>query len=50
MTAPSSNTRAGFLIVLLAAVVTYELIRAFCIGVVYPGITGVLAAPKGAVA
>ena len=39
MTAPSSNPRAGFLIVLLAAVFAYGLIRAFSIGDVYPGIT-----------
>jgi hypothetical protein len=36
--------------VLLAAVFTCGLIRAFSTGDVYPGITGVLAAPKGAVA
>jgi hypothetical protein len=44
----SPGTRSGDPIVLLAAVLTYGLIRAF--SDVYPGITGVLAAPKGAVA
>jgi len=31
MSAPSANARAGFLIVLLAAIFTYGLIRAFSI-------------------
>jgi len=50
MTALSSNARAGFLIVLLAAVFAYGLIRAFSIGDVYPSITSALAQSRGAVA
>lgn len=47
MTTPSSNARAGVLIVLLTAVVTYGLIRAFSFRAVY---LRVLSAPKEAVA
>lgn len=52
MTAPSSNARAGFLIVLLAALFTYGLIRAFSIrfatGDVYPPYSSMRASPDGA--
>jgi hypothetical protein len=52
MRAPSSNARAGFLIVLLAAVFTYGLIRAFSIrfatGDVYPDYSSMKASPAGA--
>jgi len=52
MKAPSSNARAGFLIVLLAAVFTYGLIRAFSIrfatGDVYPDYSSMKATPAGA--
>jgi hypothetical protein len=55
MNAPSSNARAGLLIVLLAAVFTYGLIRAFSIrfatGDLYPDYSkSVLAEPQGRVA
>ena len=52
MKAPSSNARAGFLIVLLAAIFTYGLIRAFSIrfatGDVYPDYSSMKATPTGA--
>jgi len=52
VTAPSSNARAGFLIVLLAALFTYGLIRAFSIrfatGDVYPPYSSMRASPDGA--
>jgi len=52
MKAPSSNARAGFLIVLLAAVFTYGLIRAFSIrfatGDVYPDYSSMKTTPTGA--
>jgi len=52
MKAPSSNARAGFLIVLLAAVFTYGLIRVFSIrfatGDVYPDYSSMKATPTGA--
>lgn len=52
MTAPSSSARAGLLIVLLAAVFTYGLIRAFSIrfatGDVYPDYSSMKATPTGA--
>jgi hypothetical protein len=52
MNAPSSNARAGFVIVLLAAVFTFGLIRAFSIrfatGDVYPDYSSMKASPKGA--
>jgi hypothetical protein len=52
MKAPSSHARAGFLIVLLAAVFTYGLIRAFSIrlatGDVYPDYSSMKATPTGA--
>ncbi len=52
MTAPSSSARAGLLIVLLAAVFTYGLIRAFSIrlatGDVYPDYSSMKASPTGA--
>ena len=52
MTAPSRNARAGFLIVLLAFVFTYGLIRAFSIrfaaGDVYPDYSSLKASPTGA--
>lgn len=52
MNAPSHNARAGFLIVLLAALFTYGLIRAFSIrfatGDVYPGYSSLRAGPEGA--
>jgi hypothetical protein len=52
MNAPSSSARAGFLIVLLAALFTYGLIRAFSIrfatGDVYPDYSSMKASPEGA--
>ena len=52
MTAPSNNARAGFAIVLLAALFTYGLIRAFSIhfatGEVYPDYSSLRAGPSGA--
>jgi hypothetical protein len=52
MTAPSSNARAGFLIVLLAAVFTFGLVRAFSIrfatGDIYPDYSSMKASPTGA--
>jgi len=52
MNAPSHNARAGFLIVLLAALFTYGLIRAFSIrfatGEVYPEYSSLRASPEGA--
>lgn len=52
MKAPSSNARAGFLLVLLAAVFTYGLIRVFSIrfatGDVYPDYSSMKATPAGA--
>jgi hypothetical protein len=52
MTAPSGNARAGFLIVLLVAVFTYGLVRAFSIrfatGDVYPDYSSLKASPTGA--
>jgi hypothetical protein len=52
MSAPSANARAGFLIVLLAAIFTYGLIRAFSIrfatGDVYPAYSSLRASPDGA--
>jgi hypothetical protein len=52
MTAPSNNARAGFAIVLLAALFTYGLIRAFSIrfasGDVYPAYSSLRASPSGA--
>jgi len=52
MKPPSSNARAGFLLVLLAAVFTYGLIRAFSIrfatGDVYPDYSSMKATPAGA--
>jgi len=52
MTAPSSNARAGFLIVLLAAIFTYGLIRAFSIrfatGDIFPDYSSMKATPTGA--
>jgi hypothetical protein len=52
MTAPSSNARAGFLIVLLAALFTYGLVRAFSIrfatGDLYPDYSSLRAGPTGA--
>src|ERR1035438_4391593 len=52
MTAPSSNARAGFLIVLLAALFTYGLIQVFSIrfatGDVYPAYSSLRASPDGA--
>ena len=51
MTARSNNARAGFLIVLLAALFTYGLIRAFSIrfatGEVYPEYSSLRAQPDG---
>jgi hypothetical protein len=52
MKAPSSNARAGLAIVLLAAIFTYGLIRAFSIrfatGDVYPEYSSMKATPDGA--
>jgi hypothetical protein len=52
MNAPSRNARAGFAIVLLAAIFTYGLIRAFSIrfatGGVYPEYSSLRASPDGA--
>jgi hypothetical protein len=52
MTVPSSNARAGFLIVLLAALFTYGLIHAFAIrfatGTVYPEYSSLRSNPSGA--
>jgi len=52
MTAPSSNARAGFLIVLLAAIFTYGLIRVFSFriatGDVYPDYSSLKASSSGA--
>jgi len=52
VTAPSSNARAGFLIVLLAALFTYGLIHAFSIrfasGDVYPDCSSMKASADGA--
>jgi hypothetical protein len=52
MKAPSTNARAGFLIVLLAAIFTYGLVRAFSIrfatGDVYPDYSSMKASPTGA--
>jgi hypothetical protein len=52
MTAPSSNARAGFLIVMLAAVFTYGLVRAFSVrfaaGDVFPDYSTMKATPTGA--
>jgi hypothetical protein len=52
MTPPSNNTRAGFLMVLLAALFTFGLIRAFSIrfatGEVYPDYSSMKASPGGA--
>jgi len=52
MTAPSSNARAGFLIILLAFVFTYGLIRTFSIrfatGDIYPDYSSMKASPSGA--
>ena len=52
MTAPSTNARAGFLIVLLAALFTYGLIHVFSLrfatGEVYPEYSSLRASPGGA--
>ena len=52
MNAPSSNARAGFLMVLLAALFTYGLVRAFSVhfatGEVYPEYSSLRASPNGA--
>jgi hypothetical protein len=52
MTAPSTNARAGFLIVLLAALFTYGLIHLFGVrfatGDVYPEYSSLRASPTGA--
>ena len=52
MNAPSSSARAGLLIVLLAAIFTYGLIRIFSIrfatGDVYPDYSSMKATPEGA--
>jgi hypothetical protein len=52
MTVPSSNARAGFLIVLLAALFTYGLIHIFAIrfatGEVYPEYSSLRSSPAGA--
>jgi hypothetical protein len=52
MTTPSGSARAGFLIILLAFVFTYGLIRAFSIrfaaGDVYPDYSSMKASPPGA--
>jgi len=51
MTAPSANARAGFLMVLAAALFTYGLIRAFSVrfatGDVYPEYSSLRASPYG---
>ena len=52
MKAPSSNARAGFALVLLAAVFTFGLIRAFSLrfstGDIYPDYSSLKATPSGA--